>query len=99
LKDNNLDNLNLKNPSAPDYSKEQEYFLSLCYAVFKIDKKGKEWLGFMKDSLVDKLPVADPTKDSNHAFYREGQNSIIRAISQNIRIYEDVIKKNNQSGD
>lgn len=53
----------------------------------------------MTESLVDKLPVADPTKDTNHAFYREGQNSILRAVKQNIRMYEDVIKKNNQSGD
>lgn len=95
----NPDNPNLKNPSTPAYSKEQEHFLGLTYAVFKINREGREWLDFMKDSLVDKLPVADPSKDANHAFYREGQNSIIRAILQNIRLQEDQIKTNNRTGD
>lgn len=96
---NNPDSQNPKSPSAPAYSKEQESFLGLCYAAFKISKEGAEWLKFMNDSLIEKVPVADPSKDSNHAYYREGQNSIVRGIYQNIRMYEDVIKKNNQSGD
>lgn len=95
----NPDNPNLKSPSTPVYSKEQEHFLALTYAVFKINREGREWLEFMKDSLVDKLPVCDPSKESSHGYYREGQNSIIRAILQNIRLQEDQIKTNNKSGD
>jgi hypothetical protein len=73
--------------------------MSLCYGTFKINREGKEWLAIMKESLVEKLPVADPSKDANHAFYREGQNSILRSIEQNIRLYEESIKINNRSGD
>ncbi len=96
---NSPDNPNLKNPSTPAYSKEQEHFLELTFSVFKINREGREWLEIMKDSLVDKLPVADPSKDSHHAFYREGQNSMIRAILQNIRLQEEQTKKNNRTGD
>ena len=64
-----------------------------------IGREGKEWLAIMKESLIERLPVADPQKDSNHAYYREGQNSILRSIEQNIRLYEDIVKRNNKSGD
>jgi hypothetical protein len=97
LKINNPGNPNLKNPSAQDYSREQEDFLALTYAVFNINREGKEWLAFMKEAFLEKLPVADPTKDDHHAYYREGQNSIIRSIPQNIKAYEEVMKKNNQT--
>jgi hypothetical protein len=71
--------------------------MSLCYGAFKINREGKEWLAIMKESLVEKLPVADPSKDASHAFYREGQNSILRSIEQNIYLHEQDIKKNNQT--
>lgn len=96
---NNQDNPNPKSPSTPAYSREQEHFLGLTYSVFKTSREGTEWLAFMKESLVERLPVADPSQDANHAFYREGQNSILRAIEQNIRLHEGQIKENNKSGD
>jgi len=99
LLNNNPDNQNPKSPSAPAYSKEQEQFMALCYGAFKMNKEGKEWLDFMVDTFLQKLPVSDPSKDSSYAFYREGQNSLIRSILQNMRGYEDVIKANNKSGD
>lgn len=73
--------------------------MSLCYGAFKLNREGKEWLAIMKESLIEKLPVADPSKDISHAFFREGQNSIVRGIEQNIVGYEGLIKRNNQSGD
>ena len=98
MNNNNQDNLRHKSHSVQDFSKEQEHYLHLTHSVFS-SEKGKQWVEFMRDSFLEKLPVADPSKDLNHAFYREGQNSIIRSIFQNIKVYEDVIKNNNQSGD
>jgi len=53
----------------------------------------------MKECLLEKLTTADPGKSESHAYYREGQNSMIRAIFNNIKLYEDVINKNNNSGE
>ena len=99
MSNNNPDNPKPKSPSAPAYSKEQEDYMSLCYGAFELNREGKEWLAIIKESLIERLPVADPDKDVNHAFFREGQNSMVRGIEQNIRGYKDVIKSNNQSGD
>lgn len=51
----------------------------------------------MKESFIDKLPTADPQKEESHAYYREGQNSIIRAILNNINAYEEEIKRINRT--
>ena len=99
MSNNNQVNHNLKNPSPQGYSKEQEYYLALTYAAFHTNPAGKEWIEFMRDSFLNKLPVADPGKDLNHAFYREGQNSLIRSVFQNMDAYELKIKENNKSGD
>jgi hypothetical protein len=98
LNNSNPDN-NLKNhlASGPSPEQEQEKYLHLCHAVFKQNEKGAEWLEFMKKCLVEKLPTADPSKDPSHGFYREGQNSLIRAIIHNIGLYEEEIVKNNRS--
>lgn len=50
----------------------------------------------LKESFIDQVPVAEPTKDANHAFFREGQNSIIRALSNNAKAYELKARENNQ---
>ena len=99
MSNNNQDNLSPRSPSAPAYSKEQLDYMSLCYGAFKINREGKEWLATIKESLIERLAVADPEKDANHAFFREGQNSMVRGIEQNIRLYEDHQKRTNQSGD
>jgi hypothetical protein len=77
-----------------EFKVKQERFLQLCHIVFKQNKDGKELLDTLKDALVDKAPVADPEKSDNHAFYREGQNSIVRSFGANIEAYEKTMKQN-----
>lgn len=98
MNNSNPDN-NPKNHSASGLSpeQEQERYLHLCHAVFKQNEKGAEWLEFMRKCLLEKLTAADPSKESSHAYFREGQNSMIRAIIQNISAYEEQIIQNNRS--
>jgi len=72
---------------------ESDRFLQLCYNVFEHDAQGRELLDIFKESLLMKAPVADPNKDSNHAYFREGQNHVIRSIMTNIEQH-----KKNQEG-
>lgn len=73
---------------------KQEHYLSLVYTVFKTNSQGVELLALLKESLLEKIAVADPDKSESHAFFREGQNSIIRSFAANIAAYEQVISAN-----
>jgi len=68
--------------------KRNERFLQLCYNVFEDNEQGKELLAIFKESLIEMAPVADPSKDANHAFFREGQNHVIRSIIANIQMHK-----------
>ena len=72
---------------------KNDRFLQLCYNVFEDYDQGRELLAIFKESLIEMAPVADPSKDANHAFFREGQNHVIRSIIANIETY-----KQNQEG-
>lgn len=52
-----------------------------------------ELIAILKESFIEQVPVADPAKDAQHAFFREGQNSIIKAFLNNIKIYEAKAKQ------
>ena len=67
---------------------KEDRFLHLCHSVFKNNAEGAELIAILKDSFIEKLPVSDPDKSSNHAYFREGQNSVIRALLNNIKVYE-----------
>ena len=73
---------------------QKERFLGLCYKVFKVNLDGAELLKILKENLIEIAAVADPDKSDNHAFYREGQNSIIRSLGANIVAYEKVMNEN-----
>ena len=73
---------------------ENQKFIDLTYATFKANPYGAEWIELMKENFIEKVAVADPSKDEKHAYYREGQNSIIRAIVNNIKVHEESINKN-----
>ena len=54
----------------------------LCLRVFK-SKDGKELIDWLRQTILEQ-PVALPGSDSSYAFYREGQNSIIRDLEARI---------------
>ncbi|MAB53512.1 hypothetical protein [Marinobacter sp.] len=54
----------------------------LCLRVFKT-KDGKEMMEWLRQNILEQ-PVALPGSDSSYAFYREGQNSIIRDLEARI---------------
>ena len=95
MNSNNQDKQNqLNSHQQAAFEAKQEAFLHLCYHVFKTNKKGAELLETLRDSLVFKATVADPEKSEKHAFYREGQNSVIKLLYHNIELYERVIERN-----
>ena len=54
----------------------------LCLRVFGNDD-GKEMIAWLRQTILEQ-PVALPGSDSSYAFYREGQNSIIRDLEARI---------------
>ena len=54
----------------------------LVLRVFK-DEDGVKLLNWLKQVYLDQ-PVAIPGSDSSHAYYREGQNSVVRDIFNRI---------------
>ena len=68
---------------------KSERFLQLCYNVFEDNEQGRELLAIFKESLIDMAPVADPSKDASHAYFREGQNHVIRSIISNIEQHKE----------
>lgn len=54
----------------------------LCLRVLK-SKDGKEFMEWLRETILEQ-PVALPGSDSSYAFYREGQNSIIRDLEARI---------------
>ena len=75
----NPDNLSQhNNQAAEDFKKKNEHFLGLCYSVFHLNIEGRELLKILQESLIEQIPVADPEKSDNHAFYREGHMGLVR---------------------
>lgn len=57
---------------------ENNKLSELCYAALN-NPEGKELLKFLYVAFIRK-PVADPSKNSNYAYFREGENNIIRKL-------------------
>lgn len=62
----------------------QREFFSLTHAVFKQNPDGAKWLEQMKQNFLIKQQCAHPDKSESHAFFREGENSVIRLILHSI---------------
>lgn len=60
------------------FQQEEAYIDSVVVDVFG-NPKGQELIGIFEKYFVD-VPVADPEKSAQIAFYREGQNSVVRMI-------------------
>lgn len=54
----------------------------LCLRVFNTED-GKKLMGWLRASILEQ-PVATPGSDSSYAYYREGQNSIVRDLEARI---------------
>ena len=50
----------------------------LCLRVFGTED-GQKLMGWLRASILEQ-PVATPGSDSSYAYYREGQNSIVRDL-------------------
>lgn len=57
--------------------KNKERFAKLCLQIFDTPS-GKELMEYLEDML--NYPVANPNLDSNFAYWREGQNDLIRLL-------------------
>lgn len=61
-----------------DVSQAREDLDRLALRVFNNDD-GKKLLAWLRQTVLEQ-PVALPGSDSSYAYYREGQNSIVRDI-------------------
>ena len=71
-----------------------EKFHNLTHRVFKQNKDGQEWLALVTDHFVLKQLCADPSKESSHGFFREGQNTFIRLCHEVIEAVEKKAEMN-----
>ena len=55
----------------------------LCLRVLG-SEDGKKLMGWLRASILEQ-PVAVPGADPSYAFYREGQNSIVRDLESRIQ--------------
>lgn len=74
----------LETPKADirDVSQQREDLARLCLRVFGTED-GQKLLDWLKQMYVD-VPIAVPGADPSHAFYAEGQRSVIRDIEARI---------------
>jgi hypothetical protein len=54
----------------------------LCLRVLATED-GQKLMGWLRSALLEQ-PVAVPGADPSHAFYREGQNSVVRDLEARI---------------
>ena len=65
-----------------DVKQQRDETDQLCLRVFG-DEDGIEMIAWLRKTILEQ-PVALPGSDSSYAFYREGQNSIIRDLEARI---------------
>ena len=71
-----------------DKEQKGRRFTYLCYEVFN-DGLGKELMGHLNEVLQQ--TVADPDKDASYAYFREGENNIIRRFKAAIQLQHDLL--------
>lgn len=65
-----------------DVTQQREDLARLCLRVFG-SEDGQKLMDWLKQMYVD-VPIAVPGADPSHAFYAEGQRSVIRDIEARI---------------
>jgi hypothetical protein len=65
-----------------DVKQQRDESDQLCLRVFG-DEDGVKMIAWLRKTILEQ-PVALPGSDSSYAFYREGQNSIIRDLEARI---------------
>lgn len=61
-----------------DVNQQRDDIDRLCLRVFQ-DEDGQKLMEWLRNSIVEQ-PVALPGSDPSYAFYREGQNSVVREL-------------------
>ena len=65
-----------------DVKQQRDESDQLCLRVFG-DEDGVKMIPWLRQTILEQ-PVALPGSDSSYAFYREGQNSIIRDLEARV---------------
>lgn len=66
-------------------TERESRFCTICHQIFNTPL-GKELMEFLEEIM--QAPVADPNRDANFAFYREGENNMIRRVKAAMRLHE-----------
>ena len=85
--------------SKENYDSDDERYDSMCrsiYHTFNTDS-GKMLLELLSEQFL-KSPVANPGKSPYYAYFREGENNIIRQFMNCIKEYENPTKKIEDEG-
>lgn len=86
-------NLKEQQADAEKLRLEHEHLMKLCYETFEKCKSGKQLLEKLKNDWLVASQVADPSKSESHAFYREGQNQVIRFFINAVEQYKKMGEK------
>jgi hypothetical protein len=70
------------NTDVRDVTQATEDINKLCLRVLG-SEDGQKLLQWLRDALIEQ-PVAVPGADPSYAFYREGQNSVVRDLEARI---------------
>jgi len=66
-----------------DVTQQREDLARLCLRVFG-SEDGKKMLAWLRDMYVN-VPIAVPGTDPSHAFFAEGQRTVVRDIEARIQ--------------
>ncbi len=79
---------------SPEQSKaEDDKLKELSYAALN-NPQGEELLKFL-DVLFIRRPVADPSQPIHFAYYREGQNDLVRKLNSAIIYHSNTMRGKN----
>lgn len=77
------DDLEHEQSDIREVTQQREDLARLCLRVFG-SEDGQKLLGWLRDMYVN-VPIAVPGTDPSHAFFAEGQRTVVRDIEARIQ--------------
>ncbi len=71
-----------------DEMQRREDLNKLCHRVLASNEDGKKLMEWLRNITIEQ-PAAVPGSDSSFAYFREGQNSIVRDLENRIKLAKE----------
>jgi hypothetical protein len=81
------------------FKAEQKHMEGIVYRFFGLNPEGKELFEYLKRYFLLNIPTAHWNVSSNYAYYREGENSMVRRIIKIINEFPKVQEVKNAKFD